>query len=110
MEDRNAPATKGDIADLDQKIDQKIEMLRSDLDQKIDQLRSEVNHGYRDLSERLDEGITKLLTAFYSVAETHGRRLAEHDSNEAAIRSRLALVEDRLMAVEKQLLRMPPAA
>ena len=62
MEDRNAPANKGDIADLDQ---------------KIEQLRSEMNHGYRDLAERLDDGITRMLNAFYGVAETHGKRLTQ---------------------------------
>jgi hypothetical protein len=54
------PATRRDIADLEQ---------------KMEQLRSEMNHGYRDVVERLDEIGTKMLTAFYNVAETHGKRL-----------------------------------
>jgi hypothetical protein len=44
LDDRNAPATKGDIADLDEKFEQ-----------KFDQLRSEMNHGYADLVERFSD-------------------------------------------------------
>jgi hypothetical protein len=62
MDERNAPATKGDIADAEERFEEKIE-----------QLRSEMNHGYRDLAERLDDGITRMLNAFYGVAETHGQ-------------------------------------
>lgn len=59
MDDRNAPASKGDILDLETRIDEKIE-----------QLRAEVHHGYRDLAERMDDSSKKLLNAFYSVVET----------------------------------------
>jgi hypothetical protein len=48
LDDRNAPASKGDILDLET---------------RIEQLRSEVNHGYRNLAERWDDGVTKLLSA-----------------------------------------------
>jgi len=61
MDERNTPATKGDVAAAEERLDEKIEQLRSDM-----------NHGYRDLAERLDDGITRLLNAFYAVAETHG--------------------------------------
>jgi hypothetical protein len=59
MEDKNLPATKQDI-----------DQLHSHTKQDIEQLRSEMNHGYRDFAERLDDGITRMLTAFYGVAET----------------------------------------
>ncbi len=98
VDDLNAPATKGVIAELEARIDQKIE-----------QLRSEVNHGYRDLVERMDDGFTKVLNAFYSIAETRGKRLGEHDATDYALRSRLSTVENRLMDIEKRL-NMPPAA
>lgn len=93
MEDQDAHATKGDIAAVKQ---------------DIEQLRSEMNHGYRDLAEKLDDGITRMMTAFYGVAETQGKRLTELDNGEALIRSRLNTVESRLMEVEKRL-HMPPA-
>ncbi len=60
MNDRNAPATKGDIADLEQKV--------GDLEQKVEQVRSEVNHGYADLAERISDSETRLLKAFYDFA------------------------------------------
>lgn len=46
---------------------------------------------------------------FYGVAETHGKRLGELDSNEHAIRSRLSTVENRVMELEKRLITPPPA-
>jgi predicted nucleic acid-binding Zn-ribbon protein len=95
LDDRNAPANKGDILDLDT---------------KIEQLRTEVNHGYGDLAERMDDSSTKLLNAFYSVAETYGKRLAELDSNEYAIRSRLSTVDNRVMELEKRIITPPPSA
>ena len=94
MDDRNAPATKGDIADL-----------RSELDQ----LRTEVNHGYADIVERISDGETRLLKAFYDFAQSNQKRMTELEGNEAAIRSRLATIEDRLLHVEQRL-NMPPAA
>ena len=94
MDDRNAPATKGDIADLDQ---------------KVDQLRTEMNHGYSDIVERISDGETRLLKAFYDFAQSNQKRMTEIETNEAAMRSRLATIEDRLLQVEKRL-NMPPAA
>ncbi len=55
MDDRNAPATKGDVADLEQ---------------KLEQVRSEVNHGYRDLAERIVDAETRLVKAFYDFAQS----------------------------------------
>jgi hypothetical protein len=104
LDDRNAPASKGDILDLETRIDN----LETRIDEKFEQLRSEVSHGYRDLAERWDDGVTKLLNAFCGVAETHGN-LGELDSNEHAIRSRLSTVENRVMELEKRLI-TPPSA
>ena len=63
MEDQNAPATKSDIGALDRTIEH--------FDQKIEQLRSEVNHGYRDIVERISDGETRLLKAFYDFAQSN---------------------------------------
>jgi hypothetical protein len=60
LDDRNAPATKGDIADLEQKFEQKFE-----------QLRGEMNHGYADLAERISDSETRLLKAFYDFAQSN---------------------------------------
>jgi len=88
MEDLNVPATKGDIGQL-----------RS----AVDQFRSEMNHHYRNLVERFDDRTTKLINAFYAAAETNSRRITLVEDNEAAVRSRLGTLEDRMMAVEKRL-------
>jgi len=104
MENGDAPATKQDIALLKQDVAR----LEQRLEQGIDQLRAEVNHGYNDLVERIADGETRLLKAFYSFGESSSKRMTEVEDNEAAIRSRLATLEDRLLDVEKRL-NMPPA-
>jgi hypothetical protein len=116
MDDRNAPATKGDIVDLDQKLEQfrsetnhQIEQLRSENRENLEQLRSEVNHGYADIVERMSDGETRLLRAFYDFATSNQKRMTEVEANEALMRSRLATLEDRILQVEKRL-NMPPAA
>jgi tetrahydromethanopterin S-methyltransferase subunit G len=101
----NEPATKQDLADLKKEFHTDMGQLRTDMDQ----LRSEMNHSYRDVVERLDDIGTKMLTAFYNVAETHGKRLSDLDSSDAALRSRLSTVEKRIMEIEKRL-NFPPAA
>jgi hypothetical protein len=58
--DANAPATKADI-----------EQLRADLEQKIDQINAEANHRYNDLVERMSDSETRLLSAFYSFAQSN---------------------------------------
>jgi predicted nucleic acid-binding Zn-ribbon protein len=105
MEDQSAPATKQDIAAAEQRLDEKIEQL----DEKIEQLRSEVNHGYRDILERISDGETRLLKAFYDFAQSNQKRMSDLETSDSSIRSRLATLEDRLLQVEKRL-NMPPAA
>ncbi len=74
----------------------------------IEQLRAEVNHGYRDLVERISDGETRLLKAFYSFGQSNNKRIAEVEGNESALRSRVATIEERLMEVEKRL-NIPPS-
>jgi hypothetical protein len=85
LEDQNAPATKGDIA----------------------QLRAEIGHQYNDLVERIADSQPALLKAFYGYAEGNNKRVAELEGNEAAVRSRLGTLETRLLEVEKRR-NMPP--
>lgn len=73
---RNAPATKGDIEDV-------LEAVR---------------------------GIeTKLLSAFYGYAKTNDNRVLEVEGNEAIIRSRMSILEARVLALEEKS-NTPPAA
>ena len=105
MDDRNATATKGDIADLGKRLEQQ----RIDTNERFDQLRSEMNHGYNDIVERIHDSQTAVLKAFYSYAEGNNKRVAELEDDGGAVRRRLAVIEDRILAVEMRL-NMPPAA
>jgi hypothetical protein len=78
MDDRTAPATKGDIADSEDRV-----MVR-----------------LRDIE-------TKLLNAFYGYAKSNDKRVLETEGNEAVLRSRVATLETRLTDVEHRL-NMPP--
>ena len=78
MDDRDAPATKGDIADSEDRV-----------------------------MERLRDIETKLLNAFYGYAKSNDKRVLETEGNEAVLRSRLATLETRLTDVEHRL-NMPP--
>jgi hypothetical protein len=62
MDDRNAAATKGDIADLAQ---------------KFEQLRSEANHGYSDIVKRIADGETRILQAFSNFGESNQQRMTQ---------------------------------
>ena len=94
MNPEDVPATRGDVARLDE---------------KIEQLRSEMNHGYRDLSERITDSETRVLKAFYSYAESNQKRIDQNDSNDAATVRRVTALEGRMLEVEKRL-NIPPAA
>ena len=74
--ERNAPATKGDVADL-------LEALRA-----VE---------------------TKLFSAFYPYAKTNDKRVLEVEGNEAALRSRMATLETRVLDLEEKR-NKPPAA
>ncbi len=118
MENGEQPATRRDIERVEQhierveqrieRVEQRIEQLEQRVEQGFEQVRAEMNHGYNDLVERITDSETRLLKAFYSFAEINNKRLSVLEGNEAAIRSRLASIEDRLMQVEKRL-NMPPA-
>src|SRR5437763_4842653 len=97
-DDRNAPATKGDIEDL-----------RSEMKEQIAMVRSEMQHLHDDSVERARDTETRLLEAFYSFAKTNQARQTGTEQETAALRERLAIVESRLTDVERRL-NTPPAA
>ena len=67
-----------------------------------------MNHGYAELAERMSDGETRLLKAFYAYAQSNQTRITEIEVSGASMRSRLATIEDRLRQVEKRL-NMPQA-
>ena len=77
--DPNAPATKGDLQ----------------------QMRDELREVVRD-SE------TRVLGGFHSFAESNQKRMAAGETENSALKSRLATIEERLANVEKRL-NTPPA-
>jgi hypothetical protein len=83
--DRTAPATKGDLLDLGDRV----------------------NRRFEELVELMRDNETKLLGAFYSFAETNQKRLSEVEREPAAIKERLASLESRVTNVEKRP-NMPP--
>ena len=99
MEDnRNAPATLGHLDDLEAR-----------LKERYDILRSEMRHLHHGVVERLGDTETRLLKEFYNFGQSNNKRITEVEGNEAALRSRLATIEDRLLEVERRL-DLPPAA
>lgn len=97
-DDRNAPATKGDIEDL-----------RGEMKEQAAMLRSEMQHTHDELIERMADSETRLLDAFYSFAKSNQTRIFATEQESALLKERLGKLESRLMEVERRL-NMPPAA
>jgi len=79
-DDRDSPATKGDLADL----------------------RDELVEVFRD-------GQTETLKAFYGFIQTIQERFKESDASEAALKRRMTTLESRILEIEKRL-NLPPSA
>jgi hypothetical protein len=122
-DDRNAPATKGDIADSEQRL---VETMRAatkadiaDSEQRIraatktdiadseQRIRAATKTDIADSEQRLVETMrdieTKLLQAFYGYAKSNDARVLEVEANESILRTRLATLESRIMEVERRL-------
>ena len=67
MDDSNAPATKADLAAGLSALETRL----NDLNQRHDMLRSEMQHMYDNLVERMADGETRLLQAFYTFAQAN---------------------------------------
>jgi len=78
--DPNAPATKGDVVALEERL----------------------TEAFRDVQ-------TELLKAFYSFASTTDAKLKDAETSDIALRQRLSVLETRMTEVEKRL-NFPPAA
>ena len=89
--DRNAPATKGDL-----------EELRAEIRNDMTELRAGLTEQMRDMQ-------TEMLRAFYSYAQRADAKLKEGEIADFTIRQRVTVVESRLTEIEKRL-NLPPAA
>jgi len=72
MDDHDAPATKGDLVELD-----------APMTERHEQLRCEMSHGYGNVVKRISDSETRLLQAFYSFAELNDKRMTQTDANVA---------------------------
>src|SRR5260370_41417083 len=86
----DSPATKNDLEQLRSVVKQDLEQLhsevkqdlaqhRSEVKQELEQMRSEANHMHDDLVERIRDGETRLLQAFYSFADSNNKRLVQRE-------------------------------
>jgi Mg2+ and Co2+ transporter CorA len=77
-DDRNAPATKGDLADQETRI--------------VDRL-----------TEAIRDAQTEVLKAFYGFAESNRQRLTQPEGNQGAIIARIGVLEDRMLELERKI-------
>ncbi len=91
VDDRNSPATKGDLADL------------------TTELKSELANQKDELVEAIRDSQTEVLKAFYGFSHTVQDRFKEGDDSESAIKRRMTTLESRILEVEKRL-NLPPNA
>ena len=104
------PATKSDLQLVKSDLQSMKSELKSDLQSlegrmqtQHDMMRSEMHHVSDDLKEVVRDSKTEMLKAFYSFAQSNSKRVVELEGNEAALRGRLGIIEDRLLEVEKRL-------
>jgi hypothetical protein len=98
-DDRNAPATKGDLAELETRLTARSKADLAELETRLTEA----------LTEVMRDGQTETLKAFYGFVESVQTRFRAQDDTEAGLKKRLTVLEERVLEVEKKLL-MPPAA
>ena len=100
--DQRFSAVDQRFTEMDQRFTEKIDAAKASMFQRLDEMAATLEEGYRDTQ-------TEVLKAVYSM----GQRLeARGDAQEAVIaglQKRQALVEARLLEIEKRL-HLPPAA
>lgn len=92
------PATKSDL----QLLTSDVQSLEGRMPTQLEMLRSEMRQMRDDLKESFRDSTSEVLKAIYSFAQSNSRRFVELEGNEAALRGRLGIIEDRLLEVEKR--------
>ena len=92
MENGNTPATKQDV----------IEAVNASEERLTGVMRGMISASEDRVIETLRDIQTEMLKAFYSIIESNQKRFAETENETAAIKSRLATVEDRLLDLERK--------
>jgi hypothetical protein len=100
--DRDSPATKGDLVEL-----------RSELKGDLEDYKVETNLRFQAFEHRMEQFLSdmegRIITSNYRLAESMLQRIKQGEGNQAAFNARLATLEERLLEVEKRL-NIPPAA
>lgn len=104
-DDSNAPATKGDIADLRSELHRTADQLR----ERIETVDTRLGEAVSRLEEAIHDSQTEILKAIYGFTESVQQRFQEMDRTEASLKKRMTIIEGRIPEVEKRL-NIPPAA
>ena len=115
-EDRNAPATKGDLRALEARMlnletgmQTSMQELEARMKERDEMQRSEAQHRFDAVMEAFRDSQTELLKAFYSYAQGNDERAASTEAEASSLKKRLALVESRVTELERRLI-TPPVA
>jgi chromosome segregation ATPase len=104
---------KGDIQGLETRFDQKLVALETRLNQKMEALEVNWNIRFHEFEHRMEEWCSDMegrtMTTLYRLMDSGNKRLTEAERETAIIKERLAILEDRLLGVEKRL-DTPPRA
>ena len=102
MENGDAPATRGDLANL-----------RGELKGDIEDFKVEVNTRFHEFEHRMEQLLHdmegRIITSNYRLADSINARLTQEERESVSFKSRLAIIEDRLTDLERRV-NMPPQA
>jgi ribosomal protein L16 Arg81 hydroxylase len=100
--DRRFEAVDQRFTQMDQRFTEKIDAAKTSMFQRLDEMAATLEEGYRDTQ-------TEVLKAIYSMGARLEARVGAQEALVTSIQQRQALVEARLLEIEKRL-HMPPAA
>jgi hypothetical protein len=120
-----APATKRDLAELETRLSERITNLDNCVSERIADVETRLSERITNLDNRLSERIadveirlseritsaeTNILKAIFNLAESFDKRTTAIEKGHSMLVERLAVIETRLLEVEKKLHLHPPAA
>ena len=91
-DDRDTPATKGDIQDSLTALETTLETRETVLETRI----------VERLTETIRDAQTELLKAFYGYADSNRKRVVQVEGNQGALIDRVGTLEDRITALERK--------
>ena len=98
--DNSDPATKGDLLELESRMDTRIDSLESRIDARIE---ARIDASEVRILERMEAMETRLLTAFHQWAVPINGRLRKLEAGDGLLNERLAMIEERIFTIEKRI-------